>query len=384
MKAFQLVAHGSPGTFELRDVPTPQPQPGEAVVAVRACGLNHLDLWLEEAGLPIQPALPRTPGGEISGVIVELGEDMPQRAAGLQPAESAANTGRPQASTTASVGAKPGQLQTGRTLPGAHWRVGDRVAIQSNFFCGECEFCQRGEESQCLKSELLGIQHDGGFAEQVVVPVSSLVPLPDDISFETSAALTLAGSTALHMLTVRAEVRAGDWVLVIGGASGVGSAAIQIAKELGARVISTGSTEAKRALAQQLGAEFVVDSTNAKWPVEVRRLTGKRGVDVIVEHVGGAVLEQCFDCLARNGTIVTCGATAGREVKLNLWPLFVKQQRLIGSYGRNRADMLTTLDWAAAGKLQPVIHSVVPLRRASEAFAALRARTVLGKIVITP
>ena len=348
MKAFQLVAHGSPGTFEFREVPAPRPQPGEVVIAVRACGLNHLDLWLEEAGLPIQPALPRTPGGEISGVIVALGERAP-----------------------------------GGT-PGARWRVGDRVAIQSNLFCGACEFCQRGEESQCLKSELLGIQRDGGFAEQVVVPVSSLVSLPDEVSFETSAALTLAGSTALHMLTVRAPVHAGDWVLVIGGASGVGSAAIQIAKQLGARVISTGSTEAKRALAQRLGAEFAVDSTHAQWPAEVRRLTNKRGVDVIVEHVGGAVLEQCFDCLARNGTIVTCGATAGREVKLNLWPLFVKQQRLIGSYGRNRADMLTTLNWAAAGKLKPVIHSVVPLPRAAEAFAALRARTVLGKIVITP
>ena len=369
MKAFQLVAHGSPGTFALHDVPDPKPQPGEVVVAVRACGLNHLDLWLEEAGLPIQPTLPRTPGGEISGVIAELCEGAPGVPPGLDPFLSQDQN----ISTT-----EPGGT------PGAPWRVGDRVAIQSNFFCGECEFCARGEESQCLNGELLGVQHDGGFAEKVVVPVSSLVPLPDDVSFETSAALTLAGSTALHMLTVRASVQPGDWVLVIGGASGVGCAAIQIAKGLGARVISTGSTEAKRALAQQLGAEFVVDSTNARWAGEVRRLTNKRGVDVVVEHVGAGVLEQCFDCLARNGTIVTCGATAGREVTLNLWPLFVKQQRLIGSYGRNRADMLTTLEWAAAGKLKPVIHSVVPLRRAAEAFAALRARSVLGKIVITP
>ena len=342
MRAAQLIAHGSPGTFEIRDVPAPQPGPDEVVIDVRACGLNHLDLWLEEAGLPIPVELPRTPGGEVAGVIVELG-------AGV-----------------------------------SDWRVGDRVAVQSNFFCGACEFCLLGEESQCRENQLLGVQRDGGFAEQMLAPVSSLVRLPDNVSFETSAALTLAGSTALHMLTVRAPVHAGDWVLVIGGASGVGSAAIQIAKQLGARVISTGSTEAKRALAQRLGAEFAVDSTHAQWPAEVRRLTNKRGVDVIVEHVGGAVLEQCFDCLARNGTIVTCGATAGREVKLNLWPLFVKQQRLIGSYGRNRADMRTTLDWAAAGKLKPVIHSVMPLKRAAEAFAALRARTVLGKIVITP
>jgi len=359
MKAFQLVAHGTPGKFELRDVPEPEPQPGEVVVEVRACGLNHLDLWLEEAGLPIRVELPRTPGGEVAGVIVELGE----RAPGILP-------GR-----TPEPGRMPGALS---------WRVGDRVAIQSNLFCGECEFCQRGEESMCLKSELLGVQRDGGFAERVVVPASSLVRLPDIVSFETSAALTLAGSTAMHMLTERVQVKRGDWVLAIGGASGVGSAAIQIAKELGARVISTGSTEPKRQLAQQLGAEFALDANDPKWPAEVRRLTNKRGVDIVVEHVGGNVPAKCFDCLARGGTIVTCGATAGREVSLNLWPFFVKQQRLVGSYGRNRADMRATLEWAAQGKLKPVIHEVFPLDRAADAFAALRNRQVLGKLVVRP
>ncbi len=341
MRAAQLIAHGSPGQFELRDLPAPQPGPGEVVIEVRACGLNHLDLWLEEAGLPIPVELPRTPGGEVAGVVVELG--------------------------------------TGAS----DWRVGDRVAVQSNFFCGECEFCLLGEESQCRENLLLGVQRDGGFAEQMIAPASSLVRLPDNVSFETSAALTLAGSTAMHMLAARTQVKRGDWVLTIGGASGVGSAAIQIAREFGARVIATASSQEKAALSQDLGAEFVVDSTSAKWPAEVRRITAKRGVDIIVEHVGGDVLLKCFDCLARNGTIVTCGATAGREVTLNLWPIFVKQQRLIGSYGRNRADMRATLDWAAAGKLRAVIHSVLPLERVAEAFAALRERKVLGKIVIS-
>ena len=379
MKAFQLVAHGQPGKFELRDVPDPKPQPGEVAVEVRACGLNHLDLWLEEAGLPVPVPLPRTPGGEVAGVIAELGEGVNQRAAGLQPAdETGVAAGARQKREPLDHGGFR-QLQTGGTL----WRVGERVAVQSNLFCGECEFCARGEESQCLRSELLGVQRDGGFAERVVVPASALVRLPEAVSFEASAALTLAGSTALHMLTERAQARRGDWVLVIGGASGVGSAAIQIAKELGGRVIATASNQAKAALAQDLGAEFVIDSTNPKWPIEVRRLTNKRGVDLVIEHVGGEVLVQCFDCLARGGTIVTCGATAGREVTLNLWPLFVKQQRLIGSYGRNRADMQATLEWAAAGKLRPVIHSVLPRARAAEAFAALRERRVLGKIVIS-
>ena len=346
MKAIQLVAQGNPGKFELRDLPDPQPQAGEVVIQVKACGLNHLDLWLENAGLPLKVSLPRIPGGEVAGVISAVADG------------GVASAGNP-------------------------WRPGDRVAVQSNLFCGECEFCRKGEESICLKGGLLGVTRDGGFAEKVSVPASSLVKLPEGVDFETSAALTLAGSTAMHMLTNRAQVRNGDWVLVMGGASGVGSTAIQIAKNFGAIVITTGSTEAKRRLAQELGADFVLDS-NTDWPAEIRQLTKKCGVDLVVEHVGGEVLRKCFECLARGGTIVTCGATAGREVQFNLWPFFVKQHRLIGSYGRNRADIQATLEWAAAGKLKPVIDSVVPLEKTAGAFARLRARQVRGKLLIAP
>ena len=193
MTACQLTAHGTPGRFELKELPDPRPGPGEAVVRVAACGLNHLDLWLEADGLPITPRLPRTPGGEVAGTVTALG-------AGV----------------------------TG-------WTAGNRVAVQSNLFCGECEFCRRGEESLCLQGELLGVQRDGGFATHCVVPARALVRLPDAVDFTTSAALTLAGSTAMHMLTDRAAVRPGDRVLVIGGAGGVGSAAIQIARGLGGR-----------------------------------------------------------------------------------------------------------------------------------------------------
>jgi len=342
MKAVQLTAHGKPGTFEFRELPEPQPGPDEAVVQVQACGLNHLDLWLEQGGLPIPIPLPRTPGGEIAGRV-------------------------------SSVGSKV-----------KDWRPGDNVAVQSNLFCGECEFCQRGEESICIRGELLGVQRDGGFAERVLVPACALVRLPSGVDFDTSAALTLAGSTAMHMLTNRTQVHEGNWILVIGGASGVGSAAIQIAKQLGARVISTGSTEAKRSLAQHLGAEFVLDSNDSNWPAEVRKLTNRRGVDLVVEHVGGYVLLKCFECLARGGTIVTCGATAGREIQFNLWPFFVKQHRLIGSYGRNRADIQATLEWVAAGRLKPVIDSIFPLDKVPAAFAKLRFRQVLGKVLIEP
>jgi NADPH:quinone reductase-like Zn-dependent oxidoreductase len=342
MQAIQLTAHGAPGQLQFRTVPDPVAATGEVVVRVRACGLNRLDLWCEEGKLPIPVELPRIPGCECAGEILAVGTEV------------------------------------------SDWRVGDRVAVQSNLFCGRCEFCLHGRESLCLRAQLLGIQRDGGFAGQVSVPANALLRLPAGVDFTTAAALTLAGSTAMHMLTVRASVKPGDWVLAIGGASGVGSAAIQIARQLGARVISTGSSEAKRALAAQLGAGHLVDSTRPDWPALIRQITEKRGVDLVVEHVGGEVLQQCFTCLARGGTIVTCGATAGREVPLTLWPFFVKEQKLIGSYGRNRSDIEATLAWAAEGKLRPVLHQTFPLAATAEAYAALRGRGVLGELVIVP
>lgn len=340
MKAYQLIEQGTPGRFEYRDAPVPEPGPSEVVIRVGVCGLNHIDLWLESAGLPLPIDLPRIPGGELAGRVERVGRDV-----------------------------------TG-------WKTGDRVAVQSNLFCGECEFCEQGEESLCLKGQLVGVTCDGGLAEEVVVPARSLMRLPGGVGVEASAALTLAGSTAMHMLTNRVTVREGDWVLVMGASSGVGSAAIQIARELGAQVITTGSTLEKRRLGERLGAEVAVDSSRADWPKEVRRITDRRGVDVVVEHIGGPVLNQCLDCLGRGGAIVTCGATAGREIQLNLWPFFVKQHRLIGSYGRTHADMETTLAWVAEGRLKPVIDSVFPLEKAGQAFERLRSRQALGKVLV--
>jgi NADPH:quinone reductase-like Zn-dependent oxidoreductase len=340
VKAVQLVACGAPGQLKYTEIPDPSPGAGEVLLRVRACGLNRLDLWLEEGALPIPVQLPRIPGGEISGEVLEAGSGV------------------------------------------ADWRRGDRVAAQSNLFCGHCEFCLQGRESLCLNGQLLGVQRDGGFAERVVVPASALVRLPANVEFVASAALTLAGSTAMHMLTQRASIEAGDWVLVMGGASGVGSAGVQIAGQLGARVITTGSTQAKREFGLGLGAVRAVDSSKPDWPAEVREITGKRGVDLVLEHMGGEVLAQCFNCLARGGRIVTCGATAGRKTPLNLWPFFVKEQELTGSYGRSRKDIEAVLEWAAEGKIKPAIWQVFPLEETPAAFAALRGRQAMGKIVV--
>lgn len=326
----------------MRDEPPANPGPLEVVVKVHACGLNRLDLWTEEGALPVPIALPRTQGCEMAGEVIRLGSEV------------------------------------------ADWQPGDRVAIQSNLFCGECEFCVLGEESICINGEIIGVQRDGGFAEEVLLPVKTLVKLPDNLSFQTAAGLTLAASTAIHMLTARTTVRSGDWVLVMGGASGVGSAAIQIARHAGAYVIATGSTEEKCEFAISLGAHYAVNSASTDWTAEVRKLTNKRGVDIVVEHIGGKVLEQVFNCLARNGTVVTCGATAGREVTLKLWPFFVKQQRLIGSYGRNRKDLEATLALAGQGVIKPPLDTIFPLEKTAEAFAKLRNREVKGKLLISP
>jgi NADPH:quinone reductase-like Zn-dependent oxidoreductase len=341
MRAVQLTKHGVPGSFSVGEIDVPKLAPDEVLVQVKACGVNRLELWAEEGELPVPMQLPRTLGGEIAGIIAELGTDVDD------------------------------------------WRKGERVAVQSNLFCGFCEYCLKAEESICLNGKLLGIDRDGGFAEFVAVPARSLVRIPAEVDFVASAALTLAGSTAMHMLTNRAEVRSSEWVLVMAGASGVGSYAVQIADQLGAQVIATGSTEAKRNFAKMIGADAVVDSTDPNWPSDVRELTQKRGVDLIVEHVGGDIFAKCFQCLGRGGTIVTCGATAGKKVEMNLWPFFVKQQRLIGSYGRNRSDVEVIMEWAAYGKVKPVVHSTYPLERLPDAFAELRSRKVMGKVVVT-
>lgn len=341
-KQFELVKQGLPGQFQFSQKALTDPGPGEVSIKVAFCGLNHLDLWLEKGMLPIQVPLPRVPGGEISGTIHAVGS-------------------------------------------GVNSLVhGQKVVVQSNLFCGHCEYCQEGNVSQCLESQLMGVQVDGGLAEYVTVPARAVLPVPKNLDLDAAASIVLAGSTAMHMVTNRTKISPGDWVLAMGGNSGVGSYAIQIAQELGARVIASASTEEKAEFAKKLGAEYVVNHRIPGWSKDVRKHTNKKGVDLIVEHIGGKILEESFRCLARGGTIVTCGATAGKDIQIDLWPFFVKEQKLVGSYGRTTQDLITTLDWVAQKKIKPAIHQVFPLSQAHEAFDCLRSGRALGKILVSP
>lgn len=342
MRAIQFHEHGELDTLRLEDVSEPVPGPGEALVRVRACGVNYLDLRVREGRVGGKVPLPHIPGSEVAGEVAALGEGV----SGVS--------------------------------------VGQRVAIAPYLFCGRCEYCLAGDEVSCLRGDILGLGGDGGYAEQVVAPAQNLIPLPEELSFEAAAAVSLATLTAWHMLVDRAEIRPGETVLVLAAGGGVGSAAVQIAKLAGARVIATAGSEEKLQKARELGADETVNYREQDFLQEVKRLTGKRGVDVVVEHIGADTWEKSVACLTRGGRLVTCGTTSGTEGKTDLWQLYAKQLKLIGSYGGNRGELRTVLSLVAQGKLKPVIDRVLPLERAAEAQRIMAERRQFGKIILAP
>jgi NADPH:quinone reductase-like Zn-dependent oxidoreductase len=340
MKAVWFSELGGPDKLIFGDQPRPIPGPGEALARVQACGVNRLDIYARTGRTPVK--LPHISGSEAAGEVVAYGPGVAR-----EPAP-----------------------------------VGARVAIAPYLFCGQCEYCRLGDETICVRGDILGLNSQGAFAEYVVVPVSSLVPIPDGVDAVSAAAVGLAMITAWRLLIHRAQVRAGETVLVHAAGSGVGSAAVQIAKLAGARVIATAGSSEKMAQAQRLGADEVINYREQDFAQEVRRLTGKRGVSVVVEHIGADTWEKSVACLGRGGRLAICGATTGNEAQTNLWSLFAKELSLIGSYGGTRADLATVLGLVAAGKLKPVIHRTLPLENVAEAQRMLEERSSFGKIVI--
>jgi NADPH:quinone reductase-like Zn-dependent oxidoreductase len=341
MKAIVFDRHGGPEVLEYREVPLPEIGLDGVLVRVRSCGLNHLDLFTRSGRLPHAVSLPHILGSEVAGEIAEAGQV---------------------SSAT----------------------VGQRVVIAPYLICGVCEFCTNGEETLCLRGDVLGRRGNGGYAEYVAVSERQLVPIPEGVSFDAAAAVTLSTLTAWHMLVTRARMRPDEDVLVLAAGSGVGSGAVQIAKQGGCRVFAVASTDEKLEKAKQLGADIVINYAETDFRAEVRRLTAKRGVDIVVEHVGEATWEQSVGSLARNGRLVTTGATTGANGKINIDRLFGAQHSIIGSWGGTRGELRHVLRMLAEERIKPVIHGIYPLAKAADAHRVMEDRAQFGKLLLIP
>src|SRR5271157_3995998 len=342
MKAARIHQHGGPDVLVYEDVPEPAIRADQVLVRVRACALNHLDLFVR-AGIPgMKFAMPHVLGSDIAGEIVAVGD-------GCE-----------------------------RVRPG--WRV----VLSPGLSCRQCVACLAGRDNQCRRYSVFGYGHDGGNTELLAAPEYSVIQIPDTLSFEAAAAAPLVFLTAWHMLITRARLQAGEDVLVLAASSGVGSAAIQIAKMFQCRVISTASGVDKLARARELGADHAIDHYRDDISAEVRKLTGKRGVDVVVEHVGAATWPKSLESLAPGGRLVTCGSTTGYDARVDLRYLFSKQWSLLGSFMGTMGELHQALKFVFRGQLKPVIDSVYPLAEIREAHRRLENREQFGKILVAP
>ena len=340
MRAVHITAHGGPEVLEVVDLPDPTPGPGEALVRVLGVSVNHLDLWVRR-GMPGFPVpFPRIPGCDGTGEVVALGPD------------------------------------TDGPAPGT------RVLLEPGFTGDRDEDPDR--DHLAPDYQIRGEHCDGFDAELVVLPARFCLPLPDGLDPVATAAAPLTFLTAWGMLHGRARIAAGETVLVLGAGSGVGSAAIQLAREAGCRVLTTARSEEARALGVELGAEVALDHADPAWPKEVKRLTDGRGVDVVVEHVGPATWQGSLRVLAHCGRLVTCGGTTGAEVSLLLPHLFIKQQSILGSTMGPRSALPVLLERLQAGTYRAAVDRILHLDEVREAHRLLEAREVRGKIVLTP
>jgi len=340
MKAVRFHEFGGPEVLRYEDAPDPQWRKDEVLVRVRACALNHLDLWIRK-GLP-GVKLPHIIGSDVAGAIAEVGEYI------------------------------------------SDLTVGQRVLLAPMTFCGHCNFCVAGEQSHCRRFSVLGYATDGGNAEYIAIPRVNVMPIPDAMSFEDAASVPLVFVTAWHMLVTRAKLRPGNRVLVLGGGSGVGSAAIQIGKMLGAEVIATAGDEEKLAKSKELGADHLIHHYKQRISEEVRRITHKEGVDIVFEHVGQATFDESVKSLRYGGTLVTCGATTGFNAQFDIRVLFARQLSLLGSYMGSMGDFHEVMRHIFSGQLKPVVDRTFPLDEARAAHEYLEAGKQFGKVVLVP
>lgn len=340
MKALAFTEFGGPEKLALQDVPTPTIGPGEVLVRVRACALNHLDLFVREGIPALRTPLPFWTGCDIAGDVAEIG-------AGVD-------------------GVK----------------AGDRVCVNPNLTCGRCEYCIQGEDSQCVRYGIVGEHVPGGLAEYVKVRGDNVLALPDAVSYEDAASFILTNMTAWRMVVTQGQARAGQDVLILGVGGGVSSTAVQIAKLCGARVIATSSSDDKLARARALGADVGINYTREDWARRVFELTGRRGVDLVIENVGRTTWESSLRSLRKGGRLVTCGATSGPIAETDIRVVFWKQAHIIGSTMANRREFNEVMALFFAGRLRAIVDTVMPLAEGAEAQRRLAEGRQFGKIVL--
>ncbi len=341
MKAVRIHEHGSIEKLKIDSIAVPEVQPDEVLIKVQAAALNHLDLWVR-IGVPGVP-LPLIMGSDAAGVIEKIGEHAHQD---------------------------------------YDWRPGDEVIQAPIRFCGICDYCTSGRENLCKEFYIPGESIQGMQAEFVVVPAKYVFKKPTNLNWQEAAALPLAAMTAYHMLVAKANVKPWDHVLVYGASSGVGSAGIQIAKAKGARVITTVGSPEKAELAKQLGADHIIDYTNQAIGQTVKEITSGKGVDIVLEHPGLKTWNDSLRSLKRGGTLVTCGATTGAVVKIDLRALFIKHQRLIGSTMGTLQDLKDILQLVEEGKYKPVVDKAFPVQEIQQAHRHLQDGAQFGKVVL--
>ena len=341
MKAVIFREHGGTHKLSYEDFPTPTIGPKEVLVQVKACALNHLDIWIREGNPAYPMPLPHILGSDVAGIVEQVG------------------------SHTEGV------------------TVGQRVCISPGMSCWHCDACLAGRDNFCRSYGILGAMVHGGYAEYVKVPFRNVLPIPGSLSFEQAAAFPLVSVTASHMLFALAGLQHGETVLIMGAGSGVGMMAVQMAKLAGARVITTVGSEDKIPKAVALGADAVINHAKETVAERVRQLTERRGVDVVIEHIGPEVWDTCMESLAKGGRLITCGATTGGEVTLNLRAVFSRQLTIKGSYMGTRAELVKAAELVGQGRLTPVIDRTFPLQEARAAQDLMVKRQFFGKIVLT-
>lgn len=346
MKALYIENHGGPEQLKFGDLESPQIQEGQVLVQVRACALNHLDIWVRN-GIPAYPIkFPHILGSDISGEIKEI---------------------HPQAKIN---------------LDSRNLKIGSHVVIAPGLFCGNCMECREGHDNQCDTAKIIGAGTKGGYAQSCVVPAKNVFPKPSHLSFEEAASFPLTFLTAWHMLVTRAELKQGEKVLIVGAGSGVGSASIQIVKICGGIAIAASSSIEKLSKAKELGADFTIHTEKEELFKKVREITDHKGVDIVFEHVGPATWEQSFKSLARCGRIVTCGNTTGPTVPLDLRALFSKDITVLGSKLGTLQEFNELLRLMEKKKLKPVVSKIFPLSEGRLAHEFLERKEQFGKVVL--